>query len=98
MLVGNQDYNSCGHFERLADLVSFDHADLAVDGMAERLTDIALGKRVTDEPVTERPVYLNDFFKGIALGHIATHIERAKTVTPRMTVVVRLAMMNRRHA
>jgi hypothetical protein len=90
MLVGNQDYNSCGHFERLAELVSFDHADLAVDGMAERLTDIALGKRVTDEHYTEVPTYLNEH---VTCRNIGTYVGRTKSIS--LLFAVRKSVRNR---
>lgn len=90
MQIGSHTYNSTGHFERLADLVSWTVADYAVDGTAERLVDIDRGL-LTDAPAV-KDNDVGDYFKGRALGQIAAHIERVKTARPRMTVLVRVEL------
>lgn len=63
MQIGEKEYDSTAHFERIAREVSWTVADLAVDGFAQRLVDIDRGELV-DSHYVEVPTYLNDYFKG----------------------------------
>jgi hypothetical protein len=77
MKIKEVEYNSTGHFERLAALVSWEHADLAVDGMAARLVDIQRGV-LTDVAYTAVPTYLN---KHVTCRNIGTYVGRAKGIS-----------------
>lgn len=91
MQIGEMEYDSTGHFERLAELLPWTIADMAVDGMADRLINAErgtgiltrLGERLPAGRIKEHRHYRD-------VGTIVAHIDRVwgTKVTQHARVVI----------